>query len=151
MLCVYICILIKMLLVILFLQKGYNICSFPRSNNPPRNPQGPGFLRGFHGSSIPVNGSGDQIYPFSRGAYRSLSKPAAGSLHRILAPDFRHFQTGSGRKRWVSWGFSPEIHGILRQELSSWVCIYTGELQSGSGPGTEILFFTGTKFTQVVP
>jgi hypothetical protein len=43
---------------------------------------------GFHGSSIPVNGSGDWIYPVPSGTNRNLSKPAAGYDHQILALDF---------------------------------------------------------------
>ncbi len=35
-------------------------------------------FRRFHGSSIPVNGSGHQIYPVSLGTDRNLSKPTAG-------------------------------------------------------------------------
>jgi hypothetical protein len=41
-------------------------------------------FRRFHGSSIPVNGSGNRIYPISPGTDRNLSKPAAGYGHRIL-------------------------------------------------------------------
>jgi hypothetical protein len=41
------------------------------------------FFRGFHGSSIPANRSGDRIDPVPAGTYRNLSKPAAGYGHRI--------------------------------------------------------------------
>ncbi len=44
----------------------------------------------------------------------------------IRSPDpCTGFLAFSGWKRWVSWGFSPEIHGILLQESSFWVfCIF---------------------------
>jgi hypothetical protein len=48
-----------------------------------------------HGSSIPVNGSGNRIYPVPRGAYKCLSKPAAGYGHRISGT-FRRVPTGNG-------------------------------------------------------
>jgi hypothetical protein len=59
-------------------------------------------FRRFHGSSIPVNGSGDRIYPVSPGTGRNLSKPAAGYGHRILVSNSCHFPAGSERKRGVS-------------------------------------------------
>jgi hypothetical protein len=75
----------------------------------------------FHGSSIPVNESGDRVYPVSPRTDRNLSKPAAGYGHRILVSNSWHFPAGSSRKRGVSCGFSPEIPGILLQESSTWV------------------------------
>jgi len=81
---------------------------------------GSAVFRRFHESSIPVNGSGDRIYPVSPGTDRNLSKPTAGCGHRILVSNSWHFPAGSGQKREVSWGFSPEIHGILFQESSTW-------------------------------
>ncbi len=59
-------------------------------------------FRRFHGSSIPVNGSGDRIYPVPPGTDRNLSKPAAGYGYRISASNSWHFPAGSGRKRRVS-------------------------------------------------
>jgi hypothetical protein len=84
---------------------------------------GSGQFRRFHGSSIPVNGSGGRIYPIPPGADRNRVKPAAGYGHRILASNSWHFPAGSGRKRYVSCRFQPEIHGILLQESSTWVVI----------------------------
>ncbi len=78
-------------------------------------------FRRFHGSSIPVNGFSDRIYPVPPGTYRNLSKPTAGYGYRIPASNSWHFPAVSCRKRRVSWGFLPEIHGILLQESSSWV------------------------------
>jgi len=77
-------------------------------------------FRRFHGSSIPVHVSGDRIYPFPPGTYTTVSKPTVGYDSRIPASNSWHFPAGSCRKRRLSWGFSPEIHGILLQESSSW-------------------------------
>jgi len=74
-----------------------------------------------HGSSIPMNGSGDRTYPVPLGTDRNLAKPAAGYGHRIPASNSWHFPVGSGWKRCLSRGFQPEIHGILLQESSTWV------------------------------
>jgi hypothetical protein len=68
----------------------------PRSNNPPRNPQDPGFFWGFHGSSISVNGSGDQIYPVPAGTCQNRRPDTVtGSLHRICGI-FRRVPAGNG-------------------------------------------------------
>ncbi len=73
---------------------------------------------------IPVNGSGDRIYPLPPGTYKNLSKLAARYGYRIPASNSWYFPAGSYRKRRVSWGFSPEIHGILLQESSPWVVMF---------------------------
>jgi hypothetical protein len=67
-----------------------------------KEPVGSGFSRWFHASSIPVNGSGDRLYPVPPGIKSNLSTQAAGYDHPILAPDFWHFLAGSGQK----WCFS---------------------------------------------
>jgi len=56
------------------------------------------------------------------GSARNQQEPVeTGSW--IRSPDFWYFSAGSGWKRWVSWGFSLEIHWIRLPESSCWVFI----------------------------